>query len=234
MKEVIILRLTPYRENDYIVYALSKDGFVTFRATGGQKASSSSRTSLLLYSLVTVELRETKAGFTLTYIKPIVSSATFFSDYNKLAALNLISETVARVVQTGEEVRETFLLIRNTLESLAKADSVYSLLYLFFTGLLARIGYKFQIQQCVKCGTKQNIVGLNLNLGGLICKNCFENGTIILTEHEINIVRYGFMFNETQFLRHEFTAEEVKKLFVIFMNYFEETYNFTLKSKELL
>lgn len=113
MKEVILLRLTPYRENDYIVYGLSKDGFITFRATGGQKASSSSRTSLLLYSLVNVELRTTKAGFTLTYIKSLVSSASFFSDYEKLAALNLIGEIVSRTVQTEEEARETFIFVRN-------------------------------------------------------------------------------------------------------------------------
>lgn len=234
MKEVILLRLTPYRESDYIVYSLSNDGFITFRATGGQKVSSSSRTSLLLYSLVNIELRTTKAGFTLSYIKPLVSSATFFSDYEKLAALNLIGEIVSRTVQTEEEARETFVFIRNALTSLKETKNIYSLLYLFVTGLLTRLGYGFQVQHCVKCLAKQNIVGLNFALGGLICNDCRDSNTTLLTEHEVKIVRYGFMFNETQFLRHEFSNEEVKKLFMMFLKYTEEIYNFTFKSKELL
>ncbi len=234
MIEVIIIRLTPYRENDYIVNALSKDGFVSFRAVGAQKPNSSSASSLLLYSLVNIELRETKAGHTLTYIKPLLSSSVIFDDYDKLAVLNVMGELILKTIKTEEEVRETFLFLKNAFIALEQATSPFSLLYLYLTGLLKRLGYGFNVRQCVKCGATTNIVGLDTVNGGLVCGSCARDPYMRLQEHTLNIVRYGFMFNDTQFLRHEFSKEEVYSLVPVFLLYFEEVYNFTLSSKELL
>lgn len=234
MIEAIIIRLTPYRENDYIVNALSNDGFLTFRAVGAQKPNSSSASSLLLYSLVNVELRETKAGYTLTYIKPLLSSSLIFADYDKLAVLNVIGELILKTIKTEEEVKETFLFLKHALFALERATSPFSLLYLYLTGLLKRLGYGFNVNSCVKCGATTNIVGLDTVNGGLVCGTCAREPYMRLDEHTVNIVRYGFMFNETQFLRHEFSKEDVYSLLPVFLLYFEEVYNFRLSSKELL
>ena len=54
--EVVIIRLTPYREKDYIVNALSKEeGIITFRATGALNVKSKFAGKLFLYALVDVE-----------------------------------------------------------------------------------------------------------------------------------------------------------------------------------
>ena len=78
--EVVIIRLTAYREKDYIVNALSNDGMITFRANGALNVKSKFAGKLFLYALVDVELRATKAGFTLTNVESLTNMAKIFTD----------------------------------------------------------------------------------------------------------------------------------------------------------
>lgn len=232
--EVIITRLTPYQERDYIVNGLTSEGFITFKAVGTLKPTSSSASHLMLYGLVDVELKETKAGATLTHIKPLFSSIKLFARSEKLTFLSLIGEVVSKVVKDENEVKEIFLLVKETLLYLEKTNNEYSLLFLFIAQLLKKLGLGFKIDGCVYCGRKDNIVGVSFSEGGFVCGTCQKGETQILNKHEIDVFRYAFMINERQLNRHEFSREEVKKFIIRLLFYIEETYNLSFSTKELI
>lgn len=232
--EAIIIRLTPYKEKDYIVNALSNEGQITFRASGALNVKSNFAGKLFLYALVDVELKETKAGYSLVNIKNLNNIAKIFTDYDKIITLNLIGEIMIRTLKDDETISEAFPLLKNTLLGLATTKHLLSLTYLFITSLLKVLGLGFVVDRCVICKGQEHIIGVSFNDGGLICKNCQNNDTMHLNKENIKKVRYGFMINIEQLFRHEFNDDEIKELVKRFILYLEETYNFKIVSSALL
>lgn len=232
--EVLITRLTPYREKDYIVSAISATGSISFRASGALALKSKFAGKLFLYALLDVELRETKAGYTLASIESLNNMAKIFTDYKRIITLNVIGEIINRTLKDEDSIIEVFPLIKVAMLGLPKASHLPSLTYLFITNLLRILGLGLVIDKCVVCGLKTNIIGVDFYKGGLVCGNCQNNETIKLSEHEIKVVRYGFMINEEQLFRHELNDDEVNRLLKLMLKHLEETYNFKIISSELI
>lgn len=230
--EVIILSLNPYKEKDFIVNALSVDGFVSFKASGAQSINSKFASKLFVFSLANIELATTKVGYTLTYIQSISSTYRFITNYEKLVTLNLIGEIITRTLKDETVSGEMFSFLKTTILALEHTDNYYSLILLFIAHYLQKTGYGLIINRCANCGIKTNIVGLSLSSGGLVCLNHAQNA-ILLSGEEIKIIRYAFMYKEEEMRRHEFTNDEVSRLVNILLTHFEETFNISLLSKEI-
>lgn len=233
--EVVIIRLTPYREKDYIVNALSKEeGIITFRATGALNVKSKFAGKLFLYALVDVELRESKAGHTLTNVESLTNIAKVFTDEKRIIALNIIGEVISKTLKDNDSISEAFPLIKKVLMALSETTKLISLVYLFTTNLLRILGSALVIDRCVNCGNTKSIIGVSFNKGGLICKKCYDEKTITLNAEEIQMLRYGFMINEEELLRHEFSDEAALSLLTLMLTYLEFTHNYKIMSKDLI
>lgn len=232
--EAVIIRLTPYQEKDYIVNALTVKGFLSFRVRGALNVKSKFAGKLFLYALVDIEVTEGVAGFTLSNIETLNNMAKIFTDYNKIIVLNLIGEIIQRTIKDEDSVIETFTLIRNALHGLPNTSNLLSLCYLFITSLARQLGFGLVVDRCVSCGSKENIIGIDYRRGGLICADCNTGNTQRLDAAQIKTVRYGFMINETQLFRHEFSDEEIRPLLKRMIQYIEEIYDFKIISNDLL
>ena len=118
--------------------------------------------------------------------------------------------------------------------SITKTDRQLSLTYLFVTNLLRILGNRLVIDRCVRCGQKTNIIGVSYYEGGLMCKKCGDERSIMLNAEAIKILRYGFMISEDELLRHEFDDVEALPMLLLMLSYLEFTYNFKIISKDLL
>lgn len=232
--EVIIVRLTPYKERDYIVNALSVEGMITFRATGALALKSKFAGKLFLYALVDVELKDSKAGYTLTNVETLNQMSYIFSDYQKIIFLNIFGEIALKTLKDENSIVETFPLFKNVMLALPVTTKLYSLLYLFLANLLRILGLGFVVNRCVYSGRQDQIIGLSYRDGGFVSEKARTNETTLLSPEEIKIVRYAFLINEEQLLRHEFNDEEVLRLTTRLLIHLEETYNFKLISREIL
>ncbi len=232
--EVVIIRLTPYREKDYIVNALSSEGIISFRAPGALRLNSKLAGSLTLYNLVDIEVQTGKAGFVLSGIKALSASHKIYLDTNKLVALNVIGEISQKLLIDDDSVRETFILLKEVLLNLPECNYNLSLIYLYITNLLSLLGVKLVTEGCVHCHKRVNIVGLDLSAGGFVCSTHAGAHTIYMGVHEINIIRYGFMIDHTKLVNHEFKDEEVSKVLKLMLTYIEDVYAIKLVSSELL
>lgn len=232
--EVVIIRLTAYREKDYIVNALSNDGMITFRANGALNVKSKFAGKLFLYAFVDVELKATKAGFTLTNVESLTNMAKIFTDFKKIITLNIIGEVISKTLKDDDSIIDAFTLVKKTLVSITKTDRQLSLTYLFVTNLLRILGNGLVIDHCVCCGEKTNIIGVSYYEGGLMCKKCVDERSIMLNAEAIKILRYGFMISEDELLRYEFSDVEALPMLTLMLSYLEFTYNFKIMSKDLL
>ena len=67
----------------------------------------------LLYALVDVELRESKAGHTLTNVESLTNIAKVFTDEKRIIALNIIGEVISKTLKDNDSISEAFPLIKS-------------------------------------------------------------------------------------------------------------------------
>jgi DNA repair protein RecO (recombination protein O) len=85
-----------------------------------------------------------------------------------------IAELVDRFTEEGEENRRLFDLLVNALTWLGDAKDKDLLLHYFELRLLDYVGYRPQVQQCVRCAQPlgAGVTFFNLEEGGAVCLDC--------------------------------------------------------------
>ncbi len=233
--EVFILRMTPYREKDYIITSISNEGLVTFKAVGLSRLNAKLAGTVTLYSLIDVELEEKKTGLVLVNAVPISKNYKIISDYLRLSVLNFIGEVTLRLLHDESEISQAYPFIKKAVLTLEQTFSPATLAYIVLAKVLIAAGYGLEVNRCVYCQTRQDIVGINYYNGGFVCrKDIGHEHDDRLSVDQLNIVRFSFLVPEEQMIKTEFSNNSLIPLFESLVNYYEEHASLKLKSFPLL
>ena len=233
--EVFILRMTPYRERDYIITSISNEGLVTFKAVGLSRPNAKLAGTVTLYSLIDVELEEKKTGLVLINAVPISKNYKIISDYLRLSVLNFIGEVTLRLLHDESEISQAYPFIKKAVLTLEQAFSPATLAYIVLAKVLIAAGYGLDVNRCIYCQTRQDILGINYINGGFVCrKDLVHEHDERLSVEQLNIVRFSFMVTEDQMVKTEFSINSLIPLFESLVNYYEEHAGLKLKSYPLL
>ena len=112
--ELFILRMTPYREKDFIITAISPEGLVVFKAVGLAKPNAKLSGIVTLYAIVEAELDEKKTGLVLTNALAVSKTTKIMSDYQKLSVLNFIGESTLRLLHDESEIASSYPYIKKS------------------------------------------------------------------------------------------------------------------------
>ena len=196
--ELITLNHTEYKEKDAIVNAISEDGEYTFLARGLLDPKSK---NIILSSPLVIADIETMDG---NYKHPILkASKLLMSPYGmndsleKLASISLVEEA-SRVLLQEEEKSLLFPELKKAV-MVFKDNSVNPLTValIYLANVLKNVGYEFEVNKCVYCGSKQNIAAFSFSDGGFICKDCMDEYTPSdLTPSQMRVVRAIFLLKE--------------------------------------
>ncbi len=173
--KLIILSITTYKEKDAIINALSEEGIVTFSVNG--LLSPKSKNIILSTPLVIadVKMKEGKYKYLICESSSLILSPYSSSDsLTKMAAIAMVGEATNKMLQDEEKV-----MMYPLLEKAIKAfkDNIinpYQILITYLGEVLRIAGYHFDINKCVFCQTKSNIVNFSFREGGFVCKDCYE------------------------------------------------------------
>ncbi len=170
----IVLRVTPYKDHDAIVLALTEKGYLSFKARGVMKLQSKNAVSISLYSYSKWELETAKNGqLSLKSGQLIHSIMTNTTDLLSLLALDAIGELLLKVLIDNEESIYPYLSTLLYLLS-KKCISPLCLLAILSAQVLNLCGYAPFLDGCVVCHNKQHIVSFALKDGGFICQKHFD------------------------------------------------------------
>ncbi|MBU4257034.1 DNA repair protein RecO [Patescibacteria group bacterium] len=180
--KAIILSRQPFRENDCRVIVYSRDrGKIDLVARGTKKISSKLAGHLEPFNLSDLMVAR---GRQYDYIGAAISQNCHYNIKTDLEKLFFAAQAVAifnKSVKPGEKGEKLFELLQDFLETLNENKlSVirYQLFYHFFTlNMLAELGYRPELHNCVICGNKILPAGnqFNLSKGGLVCASCQKN-----------------------------------------------------------
>lgn len=232
---IITLSITPYKEKDAIINAISEEGEISFLVNGALNIKS--KNSALNNQLVIADI-ELKDG---NFKYPVLKSSNIIetplkvkNDYYYLSSLYLLTEATKELLQEDEKQRIFNSLIQAII-NLKTAESPWAIVLSYLAKVLKESGYEFAVNNCVFCGAKNDIVTFSFNDGGFVCRNCLEEEMERdLTKNQMLIIRAAFNVKDISEATFNIGKEDALVVLNKFMDFIKDSYGVTLKSIALL
>lgn len=193
--EGFILSETPYGESSKIINVFTKEyGIIGIMCKGAKGLKSKNRVSTM---------RLTYAKFNIYYKKDKLSNLVSSDIINPLkyikndiilvSFLSYITELTYQVIKQSNEskIYDNFI---NTIFKLESGLDPVVLTNILELKYLENLGVLFNLDECVICGNKKNIVTIDADRGGYICLNCLTN-EVIVDKKVIKMLRMYYYVN---------------------------------------
>lgn len=234
LREGYVLRVSPYKEADAMVTCFTKDGLISFLARGIRKLTSKNASSCQILSYSRFSLAATADQKSLTLQEGMLLKSTpEKEDLLWMACVSFLAEINARLL-TEEDAPSIFPFFAKAMEGIENGYPIYSSCLLYFAKLLSLLGYGLEVDNCVLCNEKKDIVGISYENGGFVCAHCADETTYRLGARMLKVIRYAFRYPIEDFGRVAFEKEESLFLIQQFARYAEDLTGVHLKSVSLL
>ncbi len=191
--EGYILSSSKYRENDSIIVLLTSYGKKNVLVRGGEKPDSKNHQAIIVFNKVKLDVNSTNEDYlSATSVETEENNSVLYENLIYSSMLQFASEILLRNFQDDDSMPYSYFeqMIHLSLDNF---DSL-TLMFIFLCQATSRMGFEPNINECVNCGSKKNLVSFDLNEGGFICSSCAEE--IGLEKSNVNymkVFRYGFM-----------------------------------------
>lgn len=232
--EGIIVNETPYGDTSKIINLFTKEyGIIGVMCKGVKSMKSRLRalTIKFTYGSFYIYYKEDKLSI-LKDVDVLNDFKTIKNDILLISYLNYLTELTTQVYKQSNEP----FLYNLYLQGIQKINvglnplvitNILELKYLPF------LGVGLELDACRMCGNKTNIVTLDADEGGYICKNCYTN-QIVVSSKTVKMVRM-YYYVEVESISELKISEEVVKEINFFINrYYDRYTGLYLKSKKFL
>ena len=193
--EGFILSETSYGETSKIINVWTKKyGVIGIMCKGAKSLKSKNRVSTMRFSYAkfNIYLKQGKLS-TLVSADVINPLKKIRSDITLIGYLSYLTELTEQVIKQNNDL----LLFDDFINSILKIED--GLDPLVITNILEikyleKLGVLFNLDECVVCGSKNNIVTINADKGGFICLNCLSN-EVIVDKKVIKMLRMYYYVN---------------------------------------
>lgn len=193
--EGFILSETSYGETSKIINVWTKKyGVIGIMCKGAKNLKSKNRVSTMRFSYAkfNIYLKQGKLS-TLVSADVINPLKKIRSDITLIGYLSYLTELTEQVIKQNNDS----LLFDDFINSILKIED--GLDPLVITNILEikyleKLGVLFNLDECVVCGSKNNIVTINADKGGFICLNCLSN-EVIVDKKVIKMLRMYYYVN---------------------------------------
>lgn len=232
--EGFVVQELPYKETSKIINILTKEyGIVGIMCKGAKSMKSSLRavTAKYTYGVFNVYYKEDKLS-TLTSVDIINDLTNIKTDLTLISYTTYITELVMQVAKQGvdEDIYNIFI---NTILKINEGLDPLILTNILEIKMLDYLGVALNLDSCNKCGNKTNIVTIDGDVGGYVCKNCLTN-EFIVTANTIKMLRmyyYVQIESITDLKIGDKTKNEINQFL---SRYYDRYTGLYLKSKDFL
>ena len=99
--------------------------------------------------------------------------------------------------------------------------------------MLDYLGVGLNLDSCIKCGNKKNIVTLDPDEGGFICQDCYTDQKI-LSQKSIQLIRMYYLIDINSISKIDIKDEISSEINYFLDKYYERYTGLYLKSKDFL
>ena len=232
--EGIVVSEIDYKESSKIINVLTPDyGIVGFIARGTKQVKNklSGVTSKLTYGFFHVNYKE-KGLSTLIEVDVIDNFKNIRRDIGMMSYALYLLELADRVYKHDNDIQIYNLLIA----SLKKIDEGFNykvITNIFELKMLDFLGIRPVIDECVNCGSKDDIVTISSYRGGYLCKNCCQN-EVITSIKAVQLLRMFYYVDISKITKLDVSNEVSQELSKFIYDYYDRYSGIYLKSREFL
>ena len=229
-----IVSSVAYKDTSLILNIFTKEhGIIGVMARGAKSMKSRLRatTQNYTYGFFYVYYKEEK----ISLLKDVDIIDPFFHIHNDITLigyLTYISELATQVYKESKS-NTVFSLMIEVLKKINEGYDPQVLTNIFEIKCLPYLGVGILLDECAKCGNKKDIVTIDGDVGGFICKNCYQNERVVSIK-TIQLLRMYFYIEIKSITKLEI-KEEIKKEIDTFLTIYYNRYTgMYLKSKNFL
>ncbi len=232
--EGIVIRVTPFRDNDAMVNVLSKDCFRSFLARGVLKYKSKNAPSTNLFSKSRFQVSKTKEGYSLRSGELLCSYPNIKNNISVLAVCDLIGELTNKLLQ-NDDASHLYEWLEKAFDLINSGFDPLTVGLIYFANILKESGYSLNVDSCVICGQTSQITAVSYNDGGFICSDCYRPSKHAkCTSRKLKIIRYIFKVSPSDMSKISFSKEECLEIINELNHFLYNNVQIDLKSITLL
>lgn len=232
--EGIVVTETAYGESSKIINILTKDsGIIGVMAKGAKKIKSALRISTEKFTLGTFQVYYHKNKLSTLVsadiINPLLNIKT---DIIKIGYLTYITELAYQTAKQNDD-SNIYNILKSTILKIEEGLNPMIMTNILELKMLDYLGVGIDLDKCIKCGNKSNIITINGDEGGYICFNCRKD-EIIYGEKTIKMFRLYYYVDINSISDLRISDEVVENINSILTLYYDRFTGLYLKSKEFL
>ena len=220
--EGIVIRQVQYKEKDAMVSVLTKDGMVSFLARGILNPTSKNASACLLFAYSSFTLNSKLDKLTLTQGKLIKSYYHLYESLEAMAGIQLVSELMIKCLD--EENGSIYPYILALLDNLSNKFDSRTLILITIASIIKESGYALEFDECVKCGSKKDIVSYSFLEGGFICIKCLKNHHEVKSPISLKTYRYIFKVGPEMMNHYELNKKVSTEMIISLCEYLKSCF----------
>lgn len=176
----IVLSETPYSETSKILNVLTEDyGLIGIISKGSRNLKNKLRgvSNKMCYCEYTINYKE-KGLSTLIEGSTINSFKNIYVDMKKAMYAFYLMDLSSQVLKENNN-KEIFNLLVSALLKINDGLSPELISNIVEIRLLDYLGVSLNLEECSICGSKDDLITIDITSGGVICKNCYSDGYIM-------------------------------------------------------
>lgn len=232
--EGIIITETPYGDNSKIINILTPDhGLIGIMCSNVKSIKNPLRTKTLkfTYGYFYINYNENKLS-KLVDVDIIDNFKNIKSDIELISFMSYITDLTYQVAKQNDNpiIFETYISVIKKINEGQNPLILTNILELKF---LEYLGVGLNLNCCIKCGNKTQIVTLDPDEGGFICQNCYTN-EILLSPKSIKLIRMYYLIDIDTISDIKISIDTANEINYFLDKYYERYTGIYLKSKDFL
>lgn len=229
----IIISETNYGETSKIINIITKDGIIGAIAKGskGLKSPLRSYTQKFTFGNFWVYKKENKLSI-IKSVDVINELSNIKKDIVLISYLSYISDLTHQIMkQTGET--ELYNIYIDSILKINEGLNPIVICNIFELKALDYLGVGINLHSCSKCDICTDIITIDPDIGGYLCKKCYTN-EIIYDEKTIKMLRMYYLVEISTISDLKISKEVINNINKFINTYYDRYTGLYLKSKKFL
>jgi len=232
--EGIVVSETPYSESSKIINILTKDqGVIGVMAKGAKRIKSPLRVATERFTLgiFSVYYHKDKLSTLVSadIINPLLNIKT---DIIKIGYLTYIVELAHQTAKQNDD-EHIYAILKSAILKIEEGKDPMVITNILELKMLDYLGVGIDLDKCIKCGSKTNILTISGDEGGYICTDCRTN-ELIYSDKTIKMFRLYYYVDINSITDLKISEEVTHNIDKILTDYYDRFTGLYLKSKEFL
>ncbi len=232
--EGFILSVIPYGDTSRIINIFTNMGVIGVLAKGANSLKNKNRYATLkfTYGKFLLNYKENKLS-TLNEASVIDELINIKNDLVSISYLSYIVELTNQVIKQTNEYNELYNLFISVVKKLNEKLNPKILTNIYELKVLDYLGVGINFNSCNLCGSKKEIITIDGDVGGYVCKKCYTN-QIIYDDKTIKMLRMYYLIDVNSITKFNIKDYIINNIDKFINTYYDRYTGLYLESKKFL